>query len=239
MTKLSVNINKIATLRNSRGGDVPNLLKVACDCEVFGAEGITIHPRPDERHIRVKDVYDLASKVRTELNIEGYPSREFIHLVKSVKPVQVTLVPDDPTALTSNSGWNTVDNRAFLSEVVDELTSAGIRTSLFVEPELEMIEYAAKTRTDRIELYTGPYAENYQKDKESAIEPYVNAAKFAKKLGLGINAGHDLSLENLNYLYTNIPYIDEVSIGHALISDALYMGLEKTIAAYKNCLKND
>lgn len=239
MTKLSVNINKIATLRNSRGGNIPDLLKVAADCEAFGAEGITVHPRPDERHIRVKDVYDLAGKIKTEFNIEGYPSRDFIQLVKSVKPTQVTLVPDSPDALTSNQGWNTKVNLDFLSEIIDEFTTAGIRTSLFVDADLEMIEYAAKTRTDRIELYTGPYAEEYSKNREEAIAPYTKAAIFARKLGLGINAGHDLSLENLSYMYTNIPYIDEVSIGHALIADALYMGLEKTIAAYKNCLKSD
>ncbi len=239
MTKLSVNINKIATLRNSRGGNIPDLLQVAVDCEAFGADGITVHPRPDERHIRVKDVYDLTRKIKTEFNIEGYPSRDFINLVKSVKPTQVTLVPDSPDTLTSNKGWDTKTNLDFLSEVIDEFTSLGIRTSLFVETDTEMIEYAAKTRTDRIELYTGPYAEEYTKDKEKAVAPYVEAAKMARKLGLGINAGHDLSLENLNYIYTQIPYIDEVSIGHALISDALYLGLEKTIAAYKNCLRSD
>lgn len=239
MTKLSVNINKIATLRNARGGNVPNLLKVAMDCETFGAEGITVHPRPDERHVRVKDVYDLANKIKTEFNIEGYPSKDFIHLVKSVKPTQVTLVPDAPDTLTSNAGWDTEKHLDFLSDVIDEFTSAGIRTSLFVETDPELIRYAAKTRTDRIELYTGPYAEKYTVDKEAAIAPYVEAAQLARKLGLGINAGHDLSLENLNYFYQNIPYIDEVSIGHALISDALYFGLEKTIALYKNCLKGE
>lgn len=239
MTKLSVNINKIATLRNARGGNIPDLLKVACDCEVFGAEGITVHPRPDERHIRIKDVYDLTSKIKTEFNIEGYPSRDFMNLVKSVKPTQVTLVPDSPDAITSNAGWDTMKNLEFLSEIIDELTSEGIRTSLFVDPDVEMITYAAKTRTDRVELYTGPYAENYAKDREAAIAPYIEAAQAARKLGIGVNAGHDLSLENLNYMYTQIPYLDEVSIGHALISDALYLGLEKTIAAYKNCLKNE
>lgn len=239
MTKLSVNVNKIATLRNARGGNMPNLLKVAMDCEAFGAEGITVHPRPDERHVRVKDVYDLANKIKTEFNIEGYPSKEFIHLVKSVKPTQVTLVPDAPDTLTSNAGWDTEKHLDFLSEVIDEFTSAGIRTSLFVEPDHDIIRYAAKTRTDRIELYTGPYAENYVVDKKNAVTPYVEAAQLARKLGLGINAGHDLSLENLNYFYLNIPFIDEVSIGHALISDALYFGLEKTIALYKNSLKGE
>lgn len=237
MTKLSVNINKIATLRNSRGGDVPNVLKVAQDCETFGAEGITVHPRPDERHIRYKDVYDLIAKVRTELNIEGYPSSRFIELVKAVKPVQVTLVPDAPDAITSNAGWDTVKNQALLSEIVDEFREFGIRTSVFVDADLRMIEYAAKTGTDRIELYTEPYASLYGKNKEKAVAPFVEAARLAKKLGLGVNAGHDLSLDNLHYLYQNIPWLDEVSIGHALISDALYLGLEKTIKAYKSCLK--
>jgi len=239
MTKLSVNINKIATLRNARGGNVPDLLKVATDCEAFGADGITVHPRPDERHVRMKDVYDLRPKVRTEFNIEGYPSPEFIKLIKNVKPTQVTLVPDAPDAITSNAGWDTKVHREFLSDIIDDFKSIGVRTSIFTGTELEMIEYAAKAGTDRVELYTEPYAANYAKNKEQAVAPFIEAAKLAKKLGLGINAGHDLSLENLNYLYTNIPWIDEVSIGHALISDALYMGLEKTIAAYKNCLKNE
>lgn len=239
MTKLSVNINKIATLRNSRGGNIPDLLKVASDCEAFGADGITVHPRPDERHIKVKDVYDLTSKIKTEFNIEGYPSRDFMNLVKSVKPTQVTLVPDAPNALTSNAGWDTKTHQDFLSDIIDELTSVGIRTSLFVDADVEVITYAAKTRTDRIELYTGPYADNYPKNKEEAVAPFVEAAKAARKLGLGVNAGHDLSLENLHYLYTSIPFMDEVSIGHALISDALYLGLERTIAAYKNCLKSE
>lgn len=239
MTKLSVNINKIATLRNSRGGNIPDLLKVASDCEAFGADGITVHPRPDERHIKVKDVYDLTSKIKTEFNIEGYPSRDFMNLVKSVKPTQVTLVPDAPNALTSNAGWDTKAHQDFLSDIIDELTTEGIRTSLFVDADVEMITYAAKTRTDRVELYTGPYAEHYSKNKEEAIAPFVEAAMAARKLGLGVNAGHDLSLENLNYLYTLIPFMDEVSIGHALISDALYLGLERAIAAYKNCLKSE
>ena len=238
MTKLSVNINKIATLRNARGGDVPNLLKVAYDCETFGADGITVHPRPDERHIRYKDVYDLKSRVRTEFNIEGYPTAKFIELVTTVRPTQVTLVPDSPDAITSNAGWNTVDNQQLLSDIVDQFKEAGIRTSLFVDAEPKMVEYAAKTGADRIELYTEPYATGYAKDKEKAVVPFVEAAKLAKKLGLGVNAGHDLSLENLHYLYKNIPWLDEVSIGHALISDALYLGLEKTIKAYKDCLKD-
>lgn len=237
MTKLSVNINKIATLRNARGGNVPDVVQVAIDCERFGAEGITVHPRPDERHIRFKDVYDLKAKIRTEFNIEGYPSQKFIDLVTTIRPTQVTLVPDKPDAITSNAGWDTVEHQQFLSDLVDTFRVVGVRTSIFVGTELEIIEAAAKTGTDRIELYTEPYASNYVKNREAAIEPFVVAAKLAKKLGLGLNAGHDLSLENLNYLYENIPTIDEVSIGHALISDALYLGLENTIKAYKDCLK--
>lgn len=237
MTKLSVNINKVATIRNARGGNVPNVLQVALDCEKFGAEGITVHPRPDERHIRYKDVYDLKANIKTELNIEGYPSTDFIKLVKTIKPAQVTLVPDAPDAITSNAGWNTKEHQDFLSNLVEEFKMIGIRTSIFVETDLEMIEYAVKTGTDRIELYTESYATQYPIDKEAAIAPFVKAARLAKKLGLGINAGHDLSLENLNYFYQIIPYTDEVSIGHALISDALYWGLEKTIQDYLNCLK--
>jgi len=239
MTKLSVNINKIATLRNSRGGNIPDLLKVAHDCEVFGADGITVHPRPDERHIRIKDVYDLKGRVKTEFNIEGYPSEDFIKLIKNIKPTQVTLVPDAPDTLTSNAGWNTKNNLHFLSEIVDDFKSIGIRTSIFVEADTEMVEYAAKAHADRVELYTGPYAELYNKNKEEAIAPYIEAAKVAKKLGLGVNAGHDLSLINLNYFFMNIPFTDEVSIGHALIGDALYLGLENAILSYKNCLKNE
>ncbi|MBD8349327.1 pyridoxine 5'-phosphate synthase [Dysgonomonas sp. HGC4] len=237
MTQLSVNINKIATIRNARGGNVPNVLQVALDCEKFGAQGITVHPRPDERHIKFKDVYDLKAQIKTEFNIEGYPSTDFIELIKSVKPTQVTLVPDAPDAITSNAGWDTKTHQSFLSDLIDEFRAMGVRTSIFTGTDPEIIEYAAKTGADRIELYTEPYATFYPKNKEEAIAPFVEAAKIAKKLGLGINAGHDLSLENLNFFYKNIPYIEEVSIGHALISDALYMGLEKTIAAYKNCLK--
>lgn len=238
MTKLSVNINKIATLRNSRGGNVPNLLKVAQDCEKFGADGITVHPRPDERHIRYKDVYDLTTKIKTELNIEGYPSPKFIDLINTIRPTQVTLVPDAPDALTSNAGWNTEENQQLLSDIIEQFKAVGVRTSVFVDADLKMIEFAAKTGTDRIELYTEPYATGYPKNKEEAVKPFIEAAKLAKKLGLGINAGHDLSLENLHFLYKNIPWLDEVSIGHALISDALYLGLEKTISAYKYCLKD-
>lgn len=233
MTKLSVNINKIATIRNARGGNVPNVCQVALDCERFGAHGITVHPRPDERHIRFSDVWELKSKLTTEFNIEGYPAPEFINLVKSVKPHQVTLVPDPPEAITSNSGWDTVTHLDFLKGVVADFQSVGIRVSIFVDSQLENIEYAAKTGTDRIELYTEPYATNYPINKELAVAPFVEAAKLAKSLGLGLNAGHDLSLENLAYLQLMIPWLDEVSIGHALISDALYFGLEDTIKRYK------
>ena len=237
MTKLSVNINKVATLRNARGGDVPNVVKVALDCETFGADGITVHPRPDERHIRRKDVYDLRPVLHTEFNIEGYPSPEFIDLVLKVKPHQVTLVPDSPDQLTSNAGWDTRTHFDFLSEVLDAFNNAGIRTSVFVSTDLEMIEFAAKAGTDRVELYTEPYASVFSKDKEAAVAPFVEAAKTARSLGLGLNAGHDLNLQNLNYFYQNIPWLDEVSIGHALICDALFMGLERTIQEYKNCLR--
>lgn len=238
MTKLSVNINKIATIRNARGGNVPDVVKVAIDCEKFGAEGITVHPRPDERHIRFKDVYDLKAKIRTEFNIEGYPAQKFVDLITTIRPTQVTLVPDKPDAITSNAGWDTIEHQSLLSDLVDTFRAVGVRTSIFVGTDIKVIEHAAKAGADRVELYTEPYASEYAKNKEAAIIPFVEAAKVAKKLGLGVNAGHDLSLENLNYLYTNIPFLDEVSIGHALISDALYLGLEKTIQAYKNCLKN-
>lgn len=236
MTKLSVNINKIATLRNSRGGNIPDVLQVAIDCQLFGAEGITVHPRPDERHIRYADVYDLQPKVTTEFNIEGNPSPEFVSLIKKIRPTQVTLVPDAHDVLTSDTGWDTIEHKDFLTEVVNEFQSMGVRTSIFVNTDLEMIKMVSKIGADRIELYTGPYAEEYKTDREKAVAPYVEAASLAKKLGLGVNAGHDLNLENLNYLYVNIPWLKEVSIGHSLISDALYMGLEKTIKAYKNCL---
>lgn len=237
MTKLSVNINKIATLRNARGGNVPNVVKVALDCESYGAEGITVHPRPDERHIRYQDVYDLKAVIKTELNIEGYPNSKFLKLVEAIKPAQITLVPDAPDAITSNAGWNTLKNFDFLSDIIDELTSKGIRTSIFVDTDLKMIEGAAKTGTDRIELYTEPYATGFVQNPDVAIEPFIEAAKTAKKLGLGVNAGHDLSLHNLNFMYENIPWLEEVSIGHALIADALYLGLKDTITAYKKCLK--
>ncbi|MDR0575741.1 MAG: pyridoxine 5'-phosphate synthase [Tannerella sp.] len=237
MINLSVNINKVATIRNSRGGNIPDVKKVAQDCESFGAQGITIHPRPDERHIRYGDVYDIKPIIRTELNIEGYPCPKFVDLIMKVKPTQVTLVPDAPDTLTSNQGWNVEANLDKLAELVDLFASKSIRTSIFVETDLKNIELAAKTGTDRIELYTGPYAENYKKGKDEAIKPFVNAALRAKELGMGVNAGHDLSLVNLEYFTSGIPWLDEVSIGHALISDALYYGLEKTIALYKECLK--
>ena len=237
MTRLSVNINKIATIRNARGGNTPNVCKAALDCERFGAEGITVHPRPDERHIRYQDVRDLKSLVTTEFNIEGYPTRDFIDLVVKAKPAQVTLVPDPPEALTSNAGWDTVKNRDILVEIIKEFKAAGIRTSIFVDTDLANIEGAVATGTDRIELYTEPYATNYPKNKEEAIRPFVIAAKKAHELGLEINAGHDLSLENLKYFNDNIPNLTEVSIGHALISDSLYYGLENTIQMYLRCLK--
>ena len=238
MTNLSVNINKVATIRNARGGNVPNVLKVALDCEAFGAQGITVHPIPDERHIRYSDVYALKPEIKTEFNIEGYPCNKFIDLVLKVKPTQVTLVPDAPDAITSNAGWNVKENFDLLNDLVDTFTSQGIRTSIFVGTELENIEYAAKTGTDRIELYTEPYATEYFNNKEKAIAPFIAAAQLAKNLGLGVNAGHDLSLENLAYFNQNIPWLDEVSIGHALICDALYWGLKETISKYKACLQN-
>ncbi|MDE5988899.1 MAG: pyridoxine 5'-phosphate synthase [Duncaniella sp.] len=237
MTNLSVNINKIATLRNARGENVPDLLKVAADCESFGADGITVHPRPDERHIRRDDVYRLRPLVKTEFNIEGYPSDEFLDLVLKVKPEQVTLVPDAPDALTSSAGWNVADHMDFLTSVVDRLREAGIRSSIFVGTDVENIHLAARTGADRIELYTKPYADLYPKDPEAAVAPFVEAAQAAFSAGLGVNAGHDLSLVNLAFFHRNIPRLSEVSIGHALICDALYLGLEETIRRYKECLK--
>ncbi len=232
MTKLSVNINKIATIRNARGGNNPNVVQVAIDCERFGAQGITVHPRPDERHITKQDVYDLKKVVTTEFNIEGYPDERFMEMVKEVKPEQATLVPDPPGVLTSNAGWDTVAHEEFLKGVISELKAAGIRVSIFVAPEIDMIEGAAKVGTDRIELYTEMYASAYEKDKTKAIADYKLAAARAKELGLGINAGHDLDLKNLAYLKQEIPFMDEVSIGHALVCDALYFGLENTIQLY-------
>ena len=238
MTKLSVNINKVATLRNARGGNNPDVVQVALDCEKFGAQGITVHPRPDERHIRYQDVYDLKAVLRTEFNIEGNPVDKFNDLVLKVRPTQVTLVPDAPDQITSNAGWDTKKNLSFLTEIIGEFKEKGIRTSVFVNAEAEMVEYAAKAGADRVELYTEPYATAYPKNPEAAVAPFVEAAKTARKLGIGLNAGHDLSLVNLNYFYKNIPWVDEVSIGHALISDALYLGLERTIQEYKNCLRS-
>ncbi len=238
MTRLSVNINKIATLRNSRGGNNPDLLKVALDCERFGAEGITVHPRPDERHIRYQDVYDLKQNIHTEFNIEGNPKEQkFVDLVLANKPHQVTLVPDILGQLTSDHGWDTITEQAYLKEIIAVFKNAGIRVSIFVDPNEKMVEAAATTGTDRIELYTEMYAKQFVAgDKENAIAPYVSAAALAKKLGLGINAGHDLDRQNLPYLIQSIPSIDEVSIGHALICDALYLGLENTIQLYKRAL---
>lgn len=232
MTKLSVNINKIATLRNARGGNLPDVIKAALDCERFGAQGITVHPRPDERHIRYQDVLDLSPIVTTEFNIEGYPSDEFIDLVLKVKPAQVTLVPDAHDVLTSNAGWDTIKNERFLKTVIERFKEKGIRTSVFIDTDLNNIKNAVKTGTDRIELYTEDYAKHFPKDNEKAILPYINAAKCAVDCGLGINAGHDLSLDNLKYFTENIPGLLEVSIGHALICDAIYLGLENTVQLY-------
>ena len=233
MTKLSLNINKIATLRNSRGGNNPDLVKVALDAERFGAEGITVHPRPDERHIRYQDVFDLKKVIQTEFNIEGNPKEQkFVELVLANKPAQVTLVPDADGQLTSNHGWDTVKHQSYLKDMIAEFKSAGIRVSIFVDPNEEMIEAAQTTGTDRIELYTEAYAVGYPNDREKAIEPYIKAAKKANQLGLGINAGHDLDLHNLKYFSQNIPGLLEVSIGHALICDSLYFGLENTIQMY-------
>lgn len=232
MTKLSVNINKIATIRNARGGNMPNVLKAALDCESFGAQGITVHPRPDQRHIRYDDVRDIKGAISTELNIEGNPSAAFVNLVLEVIPAQVTLVPDATDAITSNAGWDVVGNKSFLKEMCSEFKKAGIRTSIFVEPDPEAIYEAAKCGADRVELYTQQYAELYPTSPQKAVAPYYRAAKAAREAGLGLNAGHDLNLDNLHYFLQTIPWTDEVSIGHALICDALYLGLEKTIAAY-------
>ncbi len=237
MTRLSVNINKIATIRNARGGNIPDVVKAAIDCERFGAQGITVHPRPDERHIRYQDVRNIRSVIKTEFNMEGYPLKKFIDLVLEVKPDQVTLVPDPPEAITSNQGWDTVKNKAFLLEVVTEFKRNGIRTSIFIDTNPINIENAAQTGTDRVELYTEPYANIFPKDKKKAIAPFIIAAKTAVKAGLNLNAGHDLNLDNLKYFKENIPNLSEVSIGHALISDALYQGLEKTIQLYLEELK--
>ena len=236
MTRLSVNINKIATLRNARGGNVPDVLKAARDCESYGAQGITVHPRPDERHIRYQDVLDLKPLITTEFNIEGYPSESFIDLVFKVIPEQVTLVPDAKDAVTSNAGWNTVKNEIFLKEIVKRFQDKGIRVSIFIDANPEMIKHAAKTGTNRIELYTEPFALKFPVNPEEAVKPFASSAILAWELGMGVNAGHDLNLENLNYFAKNVPHLDEVSIGHALISDALYLGLENTIQLYRSKL---
>ena len=238
MAKLSVNLNKIATLRNARGGNIPDVVDAAVKCQRFGAQGITVHPRPDERHIRVTDVWNIKQVIRTEFNIEGYPSRNFIDLVIAVLPDQVTLVPDPPGALTSDAGWDTISNKEFLKDTIAEFKSHGIRTSVFIETGLANIEASVQTGTDRIELYTESYAKEYSAGKVNAIKPFVKAAQLAGELGLGINAGHDLNLQNLNYFYKNIPGLLEVSIGHALISDAIYFGMENTIQLYLRQLKN-
>ncbi len=237
MINLSVNINKVATIRNARGGDVPNVEQFAINCETYGADGITVHPRPDQRHIRRDDVFKLKSVIKTEFNIEGYPSPEFIDLVLRTKPNQVTLVPDKPEQLTSNSGWVVAGNEDFLQGIIEDFREAGIRTSLFVDTDVENIKAAAGLGVDRIELYTEPYASAYSSNREEAVAPFVIASEVAHKSGLGINAGHDLNLDNLQYFAENVPFINEVSIGHHLISDALYMGLESVIKAYKECLK--
>ena len=237
--KLSVNINKIALIRNSRAANYPNLLTIAKDCEAFGAEGITVHPRPDERHIRYDDIAPLKEVVTTEFNIEGYPSRRFLDMVVANKPHQCTLVPDLPGALTSDNGWNTVENKSMLSDVINELQENGIRVSLFIDPNEKMLDGAKAAGTDRIEFYTGPYAHNYKNDKEKAIAPFAKAASYCNKLGLGVNAGHDLNLKNLNFFKQNLPNLLEVSIGHALVCDALYYGLRNSIQMYQNELKKD
>lgn len=237
MTKLSVNINKVATIRNARGGNNPDVQKVAVDCEKFGAQGITVHPRPDERHIRYQDVRDIKPLITTEFNIEGNPIDKYIKLVLEVKPTQVTLVPDADNQITSNHGWDTVANKGFLTDVIGQFKEAGIRTSIFVDAEPKMVEAARMCGTDRIELYTEPYAAGYEANREEAIKPFIEAAEVAREVGLGLNAGHDLSLQNLTYFHQNIPWLDEVSIGHALICDALYFGLEDTIKRYLACLK--
>lgn len=238
MTRLSVNINKIATLRNARGGNNPDVIQAAIDCERFGAQGITVHPRPDERHIRYADVMMLKNIVKTEFNIEGYPDERFLRLIKEVKPVQATLVPDGPDAITSNAGWDTIKNSDFLKRVVNTIKNCGVRVSIFVDPVPRMVEGAAKVQADRIELYTEPYAREFQINKEISIKPYIESAMVAHQLGLGINAGHDLDLHNLGFFYENISHLEEVSIGHALICDALYLGLENTIQLYLKALQS-
>lgn len=238
MTKLSVNINKIATIRNARGGNTPNVVQVAIDCERFGAAGITVHPRPDERHITTQDVYDLSKVVTTEFNIEGYPDDRFLKLIQDLRPAQATLVPDPPNVLTSNAGWDAEKHLDFLQEVIQKIKSYGVRTSIFVDTSMENLDFVKKTGTHRIEFYTGPYAEEFEANPEEAIAPFVKAAKRALELGLELNAGHDLNLENLRFFKQHIPELMEVSIGHALISDALYLGLENTIQRYTYLLRD-
>ena len=237
MTRLSVNINKIATLRNARGGNNPDVVKAAIDCERFGSQGITVHPRPDERHIRYSDVILLKDVVKTEFNIEGYPDARFLNLIKKVKPAQATLVPDGPDAITSNSGWDTLQHAASLQKVIGEIKSYGVRVSVFVDPVLRMVEGAARVGADRIELYTEPYAREFKVSKEIAVKPYIESAKTAHNLGMGVNAGHDLDLHNLQFFNQHVPYLEEVSIGHALICDALYLGLENSIQLYLKQLR--
>ncbi len=232
MTRLSVNINKIATIRNARGGNIPNVKQAAVDCQRFGAQGVTVHPRPDERHIRYQDVRDIKPEIITEFNIEGYPSESFLNLVLSVKPDQVTLVPDPPDAITSNAGWDTIKHKDFLKDVIEKFKNAGIRTSIFVGTETEFIKHAADSGTDRVELYTEPYAENFKQNKEKAVEPFARGAQIAHEYGMAVNAGHDLDLHNLRFFVQNVKPLHEVSIGHALISDALYYGLENVIQMY-------
>ena len=236
MTNLSVNINKIATLRNARGGNMPNVVQAAIDCQRFGADGITIHPRPDERHITNRDVYEIKEVINTEFNIEGYPSEKFVKMVLDVKPEQVTLVPDAIDVITSNNGWNTVENQTFLTEIIEELKNNNIRTSIFVNPQGEMVEGAKKCGSDRVELYTESYAKIFETDRSQAIKSYINAAEIAKKCSIEVNAGHDLNLQNLSFFVKTITNVSEVSIGHALISDAIYLGLENTIQMYKRLL---
>ncbi|MBK6730298.1 MAG: pyridoxine 5'-phosphate synthase [Bacteroidetes bacterium] len=236
MTKLSVNINKVAVIRNARGGNLPDVVKFAMDCERFGADGITVHPRPDERHIKYDDVISLSKVVTTEFNIEGYPDERYMQLIKKVKPAQATLVPDPPNVITSNTGWDVINNMQLLKNIIDEIHSIGIRVSVFLNAEIDQVHAAKESGTDRIELYTGPYAEHFSNNKEKAIEDYTAAGLIAKKIGLGLNAGHDLNLDNLKFFKRHLPNLDEVSIGHALISDALYFGIENTIQLYKRQL---
>jgi pyridoxine 5-phosphate synthase len=237
VTRLSVNINKIATLRNARGGNNPDLIKVALDCERFGAEGITVHPRPDERHIRYTDVIELKKVVTTEFNIEGYPDERYLKIIREVRPAQATLVPDAPDAITSNAGWDTIKHASLLKNIIDEIRSLNVRVSVFVDPLPRMVEAAAKLQADRVELYTEPYAREFKVNREVAIKPYIESSKVAHDAGLQVNAGHDLDLHNLKFLKQSLPHLDEVSIGHALVSDALYMGLENTIQLYLRQLR--